>query len=115
MDPNIAKIIERTRARRPFVGKSGGETPLKTLDAERERSPLKQRNFDQVPISRESPGKAGGSPQKTGLEARIADSPSDTVKRLLAGKDMETSVKELIARLVAFWLYIFFLVQFIIR
>jgi hypothetical protein len=98
MDPNIAKIIERTRARRPFVGGGGGtgETPLKTAaggPGERERSPLKPRNFD-TPGSG-SPRKShlisgGGSPQKA--------SPSDTVKRLLSGEDVATSVRELISR-----------------
>ena len=94
MDPNIAKIIERTRARRPFVG--GGEsTPLKTAaggTGERERSPLKPRNFDPFLVGGPSPRKAG-SP----LKASVA-SPSDTVKRLLSGDGGAASVRELISR-----------------
>jgi hypothetical protein len=95
MDPNIAKIIERTRARRAAAGT--GETPLKIGGAERERSPLKPRNFEPLlPGANASPRKVGGggSPRK----AEIPDSPSDTVKRLLAGEDMGSSVRELISR-----------------
>ena len=94
MDPNIAKIIERTRARRAAAGT--GETPLKIGGAERERSPLKPRNFEPLPGANGSPRKigGGGSPRK----AEIPDSPSDTVKRLLAGEDIGSSVRELISR-----------------
>jgi hypothetical protein len=103
MDPNIAKIIERTRARRPFVGGGGsgtGETPLKTAvggTGERERSPLKPRNFDNTPSSG---GVGSGSPRKSNLLGGSPHkaSPSDTVKRLLAGEDVATSVRELISR-----------------
>jgi hypothetical protein len=102
MDPNIAKIIERTRARRAAAGT--GETPLKIGGAERERSPLKPRNFEPLPPSANgSPrkvGGGGGSPRK----AEIPDSPSDTVKRLLAGEDIGSSVRELISRQVSFCL-----------
>ena len=103
MDPNVAKIIERTRARR--AGAGGGETPLKLGGVERERSPLKPRNFEPAtPAAGGSPRKfvGGGSPLRKvgGLESdAAAASPSDTVKRLLAGEDVETSVRQLISRL----------------
>jgi len=95
MDPNIAKIIERTRARRAAGGGGGGETPLRLGGAERERSPLKPRNFEPLPASSGSPRKGTGvSPRKS----EIPGSPSDTVKRLLAGDDIGSSVRELISR-----------------
>ena len=83
MDPNIAKIISsRVRKNQP-LNTGGGETT-----ATPQRSPLKQRNFDSATVTRgESPVKS--SPKKT----LVADSPSDTIKRILSRESLETNVK----------------------
>lgn len=97
MDPNIAKMIERSRARssakkgpRPVESSASKLSPRKfNIEVEQPRSPLKPRNYDAVP-------EGSRSPSKKGLE--IPDSPSDTIKRLLKRESLETSVKDLLAR-----------------
>ena len=97
MDPNVQKMIERSRAR--SSAKKGGTridpmgklSPRKiSIDTE-PRNPLKPRNFDGL-----SPIK--GSPKKAELPA----SPSDTIKRLLSRESLETSVKDLLARYILY-------------
>ena len=83
MDPNIAKIISsRVRKNQP-LNTGGGETT-----ATPQRSPLKQRNFDSATVTR------GGSPVKSSpKKTLVADSPSDTIKRILSRESLETNVK----------------------
>ena len=93
MDPNIQKMIERSRAR--SSAKKGGArvdpmgqlSPKKiSIDVE-PRSPLKPRNFE------------GLSPMKMSAQkAEIPASPSDTIKRILSRESLETSVKDLLSR-----------------
>jgi len=90
MDPGIAKLIERTRARRGELKELSTESS--PLPSERDRSPLKQRNSQE-----ESPVRANKSPAK-GKKVEFGDSPSDTVKRLLSRESLENNVADLITR-----------------
>ena len=82
MDPNIAKIISsRTRKNPPIVAAAESAA----LSTPSHRSPLKPRNFE-ASVTRTSPVK---SPRKD----VAADSPSDTIKRLLKRESLETNVK----------------------
>jgi len=90
MDPGIAKLIERTRARRGELKELSTESS--PLPSERDRSPLKQRNRQE-----DSPVKASNSPVKN-KKVSFPDSPSDTVKRLLSRESLETNVADLMSR-----------------
>ena len=113
MDPNVAKMIERSRARTSAkkgaskASASAGENTaeqiaMKTLSPQRKvpinvekRSPLKPRNFEDASSSSSlsSPSKARKK------EVEVTDSPSDTIKRMLSRDSLETSVQELLSRL----------------
>jgi len=91
MDPGIAELIERTRARRGELKELSTESS--PLPSERDRSPLKQRNRQED----SSPVRAVGSPGKTKI-TQLSDSPSNTVKRLLKRESLENNVADLIQR-----------------
>ena len=111
MDPNVAKMIERSRARtsakkgasKASAGENTAEQiAMKTLSPQRKvpinvekRSPLKPRNFEDASSSSSlsSPSKARKK------EVEVTDSPSDTIKRMLSRDSLETSVQELLSRL----------------
>ena len=101
MDPNVAKMIERSRNRTSAKKASrianeqppraGKLSPRKIDIVSEERSPLKPRNFDGI----RSGGGGSKSPKKM---AEIPDSPSDTIKRILSRESLETNVQDLLAR-----------------
>ena len=101
MDPNVAKMIEKSRSRssakkasRMAEPRTGKLSPRKIdIVPEERRSPLKPKNFDGL--------RTAGSPKKKIVE--IPDSPSDTIKRILSRESLETNVKDLLARLVSFY------------
>ena len=101
MDPNVAKLIERTRARRGDLKEfSTDRSPLPSEKtggrlSERDRSPLKQLNTRPVSPRKSSPLKR--SPVRK-VEIEVEDSPSNTIKRLLSRESLENNVKELISR-----------------
>jgi len=88
MDPGIAKLIERTRARRGELKELSTESS--PLPSERDRSPLKQRQVQENTPLRGSPAK--------GKKVEIEESPSNTVKRLLSRESLENNVTDLINR-----------------
>ena len=91
MDPGIAKLLERTKARRGELKEfSADRSPLPS-EKERDRSPLKpiNRAFDNSPYKSTSPIKK--SPRKVNVE--VEDSPSNTIKRLLSRESLENNVK----------------------
>merc|ERR1712098_557405 len=87
-DPGIAKLIERTRARRGELKELSTESS--PLPSERDRSPLKQRQVQENTPLRGSPSK--------GKKVEIEESPSNTVKRLLSRESLENNVNDLINR-----------------
>jgi len=86
MDPGIAKLIERTRARRGELKELSTESS--PLPSERDRSPLKQRQLQESNIS----------PVRGKKAVELGESPSNTVKRLLSRESLENSVTDLISR-----------------
>jgi len=88
MDPGIAKLIERTRARRGELKELSTESS--PLPSERDRSPLKQRQ-----VQDNTPLRANKSPAKS-KNVDFEESPSNTVKRLLSRESLENSVTDLI-------------------
>lgn len=90
MDPGIAKLIERTRARRGELKELSTESS--PLPSERDRSPLKQRNKQE-----DSPVKGNNSPAKS-KKVEFGESPSNKVKRLLSRESLENNVADLITR-----------------
>ena len=104
MDPHVAKMIERSRARSsakkgsstaPATTENHEQIAMKTLSPRKvpinveNRSPLKQRNFESSSNNL--------SPKKKAAE--LTDSPSDTIRRMLSRDSLETSVQELLTRL----------------
>jgi len=109
MDPNVARLIERTRARR--AGLKEGSVDGSPLPSERERSPLKERNSNKYgsPGKQQgSPGKLGnlGSPNKRDVPITLSpakskqaeESPSNTIRRILSRGSLENNVQELLHR-----------------
>lgn len=95
MDPGVAKLLERTRARRGELKEfSSDRSPLPS-EKTRDRSPLKQVNRTVETSPYKSPLKSK-SPRKA--EAQGEDSPSNTIKRILSRESLENNVKELISR-----------------
>ena len=95
MDPGVAKLLERTRARRGELKEfSSDRSPLPS-EKDRDRSPLKQINraVDNSPL-KSSPVKK--SPRK--IDINVEESPSNTIKRLLSRESLENNVKDLISR-----------------
>eukprot|EP00092_Neocalanus_flemingeri_P040288 GFUD01043883.1.p1 GENE.GFUD01043883.1~~GFUD01043883.1.p1 ORF type:complete len:1410 (-),score=481.54 GFUD01043883.1:150-4379(-) len=85
MDPGVAKLLERTKARRGELKELSTESS--PLPSERDRSPLKQRNREEDGVFR--------SNKKVDFE----DSPSkQTVKRLLKRESLENNVADLMSR-----------------
>jgi len=91
MDPGIAKLIERTRARRGELAElSSDRSPLPSEARQRDRSPLKQTR---------SPSKLSSPLKSRNVDITVEDSPSKKeVKRILSRESLETSVKDLISR-----------------
>merc|ERR1719312_317247 len=82
MDPGIAKLLQKSRARRQELRDfSSDKSPLPS-EKVRERSPLKQLN--KSPIRK--------------VDIAVEDSPSNTVKRMLSRESLENNVKDLLSR-----------------
>ena len=82
MDPGIAKLLQKSRARRQELKDfSSDRSPLPS-EKVRERSPLKQVNRNVSPSKK----------------VEVEDSPSDTIKRMLSRRSVETKVGELLSR-----------------
>ena len=81
MDPGIAKLLQKSRARRQELRDfSSDKSPLPS-EKVRERSPLKQLNKSPI--------------RKVEI---VEDSPSNTVKRMLSRESLENNVKDLLSR-----------------
>lgn len=99
MDPNIARLLERTQARRTEL-RGGSSSDCSPLPSERQRSPLKDRNM-KSPSRLRSPAKSSveipvtHSPAKSQVSE---ESPSNTIRRLLARESLEKDVQDLITR-----------------
>ena len=103
MDPNVAKLIERSRARRGDLKDfSSDRSPLpsekKAERSERDRSPLKQINAAQASSPRKSTAQSPMKSPVRKIEIEVEDSPSNTIRRILSRESLETNVRELIAR-----------------
>ena len=103
MDPNVAKLIERSRARRGDLKDfSSDRSPLpsekKTERSERDRSPLKQINAARASSPRKSTPQSPLKSPVRKIEIEVEDSPSNTIRRILSRESLETNVRELIAR-----------------
>ena len=82
MDPGIAKLLQKSRARRQELRDfSCDKSPLPS-EKNRERSPLKRLNK---------------SPTRK-VDIVVEDSPSNTVKRMLSRESLENNVKDLLSR-----------------
>ena len=82
MDLGIAKLLQKSRARRQELRDfSCDKSPLPS-EKNRERSPLKRLNK---------------SPTRK-VEIVVEDSPSNTVKRMLSRESLENNVKDLLSR-----------------
>ena len=85
MDPGIAKLLQKSRARRQELRDfSSDKSPLPS-EKVRERSPLKQLNRSPI--------------RKVDIDNIVVeDSPSNTVKRMLSRESLENNVKDLLSR-----------------
>ena len=102
MDPNVAKLIERSRARRGDLKEfSTDRSPLpseKTVGrSERDRSPLKQVNTRFSPSKSTTKSPLKKSPVRK-VEIEVEESPSNTIRKILSRESLENNVKELISR-----------------
>ena len=96
MDPGVAKLLERSRARRGELKEfSSDRSPLPS-EKTRDRSPLKQINR----AAESSSSHSARSPRKTSpvKNVDVEDSPSNTIKRILSRESLENNVRDLISR-----------------
>ena len=103
MDPNVAKLIERSQARRGGLKDfSSDRSPLpsekKAERGQRDRSPLKQINATRASSPTKSTVQSPLKSPVRKIEIEVEDSPSNTIRRILSRESLETNVRELIAR-----------------